>query len=104
MKEKVNRLYNDLVWIWPIISPHEDYVEESNLFSTVIKEHSQIEVKTLLHLGCGGGHNDFTFKKYFKVTGIDLSKNITSGLGVGYIDKLREYFFENLKEVTLLHP
>lgn len=28
----------------------------------------------MLHLGCGGGHNDFVFKKYYQVTGVDCSR------------------------------
>jgi len=67
------RLYSGLSWIWPIVSPCEDYVEETELFSRVIREHARIKVKKLLHIGCGGGHNDYTFKKYFKVTGADIS-------------------------------
>ncbi len=70
------RLYGDLAWTWPIISPPKDYVEETELFSKVIKEHSKIEVRTLLHLGCGGGHNDCTFKRHFKVTGVDISEDM----------------------------
>jgi len=72
------RLYSDLAWTWPIISPVEDYIEETELFSKLIKEHSKIEVKTLLHLGCGGGHNDYTFKKHFKVTSLDISEDMLS--------------------------
>jgi len=67
------RLYADLAWTWPIMSSPEEYAEESELFSRTIKEHSEIEARTLLHLGCGGGMNDNTFKKYFQVTGIDIS-------------------------------
>jgi len=70
------RLYSDLAWTWPIISPVEDYIEETELFSKLIREHSKIEVKTLLHIGCGGGHNDYTFKKHFKVTSLDISKDM----------------------------
>lgn len=70
------RLYSDLSWTWPIISPVEDYIEETELFSKLIREHSKIEVKTLLHLGCGGGHNDYTFKKHFKVTSVDISEDM----------------------------
>jgi len=72
------RLYGDLAWTWPIISPVGNYIEETKLFSKLIKEHSKIEVKTLLHLGCGGGHNDYTFKKYFKVTSLDISEDMLS--------------------------
>jgi len=70
------RLYSDLAWTWPIISPVEDYIEETKLFSALVREHSKIEVKTLLHLGCGGGHNDYTFKKHFKVTSADISEEM----------------------------
>lgn len=67
------RLYNDLAWAFPIITPLEHYLEETELFCNIIREHSKIHLKTLLHLGCGGGHNDYIFKKYFRVTGIDKS-------------------------------
>jgi len=70
------RLYGDLAWTWPIISPVGNYIEETELFSKLIKEHSKIEVKTLLHLGCGGGHNDYVFKKHFKVTSVDISEDM----------------------------
>jgi len=72
------RLYSDLAWTWPIISPVEDYIEETELFSNLITKHSKIEVKTLLHLGCGGGHNDYTFKKHFKVISVDISEDMLS--------------------------
>jgi len=72
------RLYGDLAWTWPIISPVENYIEETELFSKLIREHSKIKVKTLLHLGCGGGHNDYTFKKFFKVTSLDISEDMLS--------------------------
>ena len=70
------RLYHDLAWIWPIVSPPEDYIEETEFFSRVIEEHSKIDVKTLLHLGCGGGRNDHTFNKHFEVTGVDISEEM----------------------------
>lgn len=70
------RAYSELAWTEPIIAPPEEYVEETELFSKVIKEHSKIEPKTLLHLGCGAGGNDYTFKKHFKVTGIDISEGM----------------------------
>jgi SAM-dependent methyltransferase len=70
------RLYHDLAWIWPIVSPPEDYVEETEFFSRIIKENAGIDVRTLLHLGCGGGRNDHTFQKHFHVTGIDISEKM----------------------------
>ncbi len=74
--EHNRRLYNDLAWVWPIISPPEDYIEETQLLTRIIKEYSKIDVNTLLHLGCGGGHNDFTFKTSFSVIGCDISDSM----------------------------
>lgn len=75
MQEK-RLLYNELTWIWPVIAPPEQYEEETEFLSSLVKKYSHSEAKTLLHLGCGGGYNDFTFKKHFKVTGIDISKKM----------------------------
>ena len=69
-------MYSDLAWTEHIIAPPEDYVEETELFSKIIKEHSKIEARTLLHLGCGAGGNDHTFKKHFEVTGVDISEEM----------------------------
>ncbi|KPJ68336.1 hypothetical protein AMJ44_06705 [candidate division WOR-1 bacterium DG_54_3] len=75
-KKNQQRLYKDLAWVWPIISPLEDYAADSERFCKIIKENAKIEVKTMLHLGCGGGRNDHTFKKHFKVTGVDISQEM----------------------------
>jgi len=67
------RLYGDLAWIWPIISPPEDYREESAFFAALLRRAGQGRIRRVLHLGCGGGSNDFTLKRYFQLTGVDLS-------------------------------
>jgi trans-aconitate methyltransferase len=72
------RLYGDLAWMWPIISRKENYIEEADEFRRLIREHSRIEARTILHLGCGGGHIDFTLKKHFEVTGVDVSEAMLS--------------------------
>jgi SAM-dependent methyltransferase len=74
--EDERRLYGDLAWTWPIVSPPEDYVPEGEYFAGQILDNSGFEVKTLLHLGCGGGHNDFTLKRHFDVTGVDISETM----------------------------
>lgn len=68
------RMYRDLSWIFPIISPPEDYAPESAEFAAEILAHAQGEVKTLLDLGCGAGHYDFNLKPHFAITGIDISE------------------------------
>jgi len=68
------RLYSDMAWAWPLVSQGEDYVQEAQAFARQIRQRARIPVSTLLHLGCGGGHLDLTLKKYFNVTGVDVSQ------------------------------
>jgi SAM-dependent methyltransferase len=65
--------YEELAWTESIITSPDDYTGETDFYVNIIKENVQIEAKTLLHLGCGAGGNDYTFKKHFKVTGVDIS-------------------------------
>jgi SAM-dependent methyltransferase len=76
--QKEKRMYSDLAWTWSIISPKEDYIPEASEISKTIESHTRIKIQTLLHLGCGGGHLDYSFKKYYKVTGVDISKGMLS--------------------------
>ena len=76
MKKSKWRAYYDLAWTESIITAPEDYAEQTKLFVKVIKENSRIEARTLLHLGCGAGGNDYTFKRHFQVTGVDMSKDM----------------------------
>ncbi len=74
--EDARRLYGDLAWTWPIISPPEDYVRESEFFARTVRRESAFRPRTLLHLGCGGGHNDLTLSRHFDVTGVDTSPSM----------------------------
>lgn len=68
--------YTDLAWTELIISSPEEYREETELFCKTIIDNSKNKPQTLLHLGCGAGINDYTFKKHFKVTGVDISNEM----------------------------
>jgi len=70
------RLYHDLSWLWPILSPPDDYIEEAEFCARYLIEHADIPVRTVLNLGCGGGHVDFGMKKHFTITGVDLSNEM----------------------------
>jgi SAM-dependent methyltransferase len=74
----VRRMYDDLSWLWPLMGqPDEvDWIAEAEEFVSAIHNHSRIEAKALLNLGCGGGKNDFTLKKYFTITGVDTSEQM----------------------------
>ncbi len=67
------RLYDDLVWIWPLLSPPEEYTIEAPLYVEQLRRLGVPERGTLLHMGCGGGSLDLHLKRHFAVTSIDLS-------------------------------
>ena len=60
-KNKSWHAYSDLAWTEPIIAPPGEYAEETELLVDTLKEHSTCVVKTILHLGCGAGGNDYIF-------------------------------------------
>src|SRR2546428_13144110 len=66
------RLYHDLAWTWPIVSPPGRYVREAQAICQLIRGRAPA-ASTLLHLGCGGGHLDKTLKQSVEITGGDLS-------------------------------
>ncbi|MCK5127774.1 MAG: class I SAM-dependent methyltransferase [candidate division Zixibacteria bacterium] len=70
------RMYGDLSWAWPIISPPEDYIEETEEYIRLIKDQSRIPVSKILNLGCGGGQHDNILVKDFEITGVDLSNEM----------------------------
>ncbi|MDI6815631.1 MAG: class I SAM-dependent methyltransferase [Actinomycetota bacterium] len=70
------RSYAELAWTEPIITPPENYVEETDLLAELVKGHSKIAVRKVLHLGCGAGGNDYVFKRHFDVTGVDIAEGM----------------------------
>jgi SAM-dependent methyltransferase len=69
----IRRLYDDLAWTWPIISPPEEYLDETDELMGLVEKHAEIQIKRILNLGCGGGHNDFALKRKYEVTSVDIS-------------------------------
>lgn len=70
------RLYGELTWLWPIVSPPQEYREEAAFAAKAIIEAHRDRPRTLLHLGCGGGHLDLYLKRRFEVTGVDVSEGM----------------------------
>ena len=66
------RFYGDLAVWWPLISPVEDYAEESAFAATVL-DRASIPVRSVLELGSGGGHSAFHLKARHTMTLVDLS-------------------------------
>ena len=97
--ENEERLCRELAWLWPVISPLAKHVKENEEFSKIIQAHCPVRPVTLLHLGCGGGHDDFTLKKHFKVTGIDISEAM---LGLARrLNPEADYHLGDMKTVRL---
>ncbi len=65
--------YNQLAWVDTVVASPADCAEETGLYVRLIRDRSRSVPAKLLHLGCGAGANDFTFKRHFAVTGVDLS-------------------------------
>jgi len=78
LKKNEWKAYSEFAWVDTIICSPEDVTAETELYIKAIKENSKIETKTILHLACGAGMNDYTFKKHFEVTGVDISENMLS--------------------------
>jgi methyltransferase family protein len=72
------RLYGDLAWLWPLLSPPDHYAEEA---ATLLELYTQLAPTTrasggpprLLELGAGGGHMLLHLGAHFECTATDLS-------------------------------
>jgi SAM-dependent methyltransferase len=67
------RLYTTLARWWPLISPPEGYAEEAALYRDLLVAACDGPARTLLELGCGGGHNASHLAPHFALTLTDLS-------------------------------
>lgn len=97
----VPRLYTDLAWVWPFVSPPEDYAEEVETFRRRFQRHGIRDGATLLHLGSGGGSVDWHLKRHYQVTGVDLSPAM-----IAHAQRLNpevEYIQGDIRGVRLEH-
>ncbi len=65
--------YEELAWTDLLLAPPESCSDNVEAFCRIIKENSLIETKSMLHLASGAGVYDYTFKRHFQVTGVDIS-------------------------------
>ena len=68
------RLYDELAYLWPIISPPEDYAEEAAHWRRAIREKLGGGRLRVLELGVGGGHNLSHLTADFQATAVDISE------------------------------
>ena len=75
------RLYHDLSYLWPIVSPPEEYIVEAEEWLDVIRRRLGRDLTsgvgnrrpTLLDLGCGGGHLLSHLTAHFTTEAVDIS-------------------------------
>ena len=67
------RLYNELAYLWPVISPPDTYAEEAQDWRKALRDHLGPGRHRLLELGVGGGHNLSHLAAEFEATAVDLS-------------------------------
>lgn len=66
------RLYRDLAEWYPLLTPVEDYPEESAFYRRLFESNVARPPRTLLDLGCGAGHVAFHLKAALEATLVDL--------------------------------
>lgn len=67
------RLYSDLAYLWPIISPPEEYEEEARYWRQALRDRLGPGEHRILELGAGGGHNLSHLTSDFHATAVDIS-------------------------------
>ncbi|MDP3051598.1 MAG: class I SAM-dependent methyltransferase [Eubacteriales bacterium] len=70
----LGRLYDDLAYLMPLISPPEEYAEEAAHWRAILREKLGKGRHKLLELGVGGGHNLSYLTSDFEATAVDISE------------------------------
>lgn len=71
-----NRLYHDLAYLWPLMSPPEDYAEAAGYWKAALRNRLGPGKHRLLELGVGGGHNLHHLAAGHEVVAVDLSEKM----------------------------
>ncbi len=69
-------LYNELAYLWPAISPPEDYATEAVDWRNALRRYLGAGRHSLLELGVGGGHNLSHLTAEFDAVAVDISPNM----------------------------
>jgi SAM-dependent methyltransferase len=73
---KQNRLYDDLAYLWPIVSPPEEYALEAWHLREALRAKLGPGRHTLLELGVGGGHILSHLASEFQAIAVDISEQM----------------------------
>ena len=98
-----------MAYLWPIISPPEEYGSEARYFRDVILEELGPGRHRLLELGVGGGHNLSHLTVDFDCTAVDLSPDmlaLSESLNPGVPHRegdMRSIRLEEIFDAVLIH-
>lgn len=73
---KQNRLYDDLAYLWPLISTPEDYAVEAQNWRETLRSKLGPGRHEILELGVGGGHSLSHLTGDFQATAVDSSRGM----------------------------
>ena len=73
---RLHRLYDDLAYLWPLMSPPEEYAEEASYWRMNLREGLGPGRHKILELGVGGGHNLSHLTSDFEATAVDASEKM----------------------------
>ncbi len=72
----LSRLYNDLSYLWPLMSPPGEYAEEAGYWLSLLRGALGGARHEILELGVGGGHNLSHLTAHYDATAVDISENM----------------------------
>ncbi|WP_432799111.1 class I SAM-dependent methyltransferase [Poriferisphaera sp. WC338] len=113
-----NRLYHDLAFLWPILSPPDHYIAEASIIQSIIEDKladllADAEVEgtqlNLTELGAGGGHTLYHLQDYFNCTAVDLAPDMLENCkhlnpNVKTIcDDMRNFTLDEKQHIILIH-
>ena len=76
MADGRNRLYGDLAFLWPLMSPPDEYRDEARYWRRALRDRLGPGRLRILDLGAGGGHNLHHLAGEFDATAVDLSEEM----------------------------
>ena len=71
-----HRLYGDLAYLWPLMSPPEEYADGAPHWRNQLLTRLGPNSRHVLELGTGGGHFISHLTDVFQVTAVDLSEDM----------------------------
>jgi len=67
------KMYDELAYLWPLISPPEHYKHEALIWKNILDEKLKGSKGCVLELGVGGGHNLSHLTDSYEATAVDIS-------------------------------